>query len=323
VRATTHLLAMSGLLAAMLFAVRQAAVSRGGPGEGAAAGAMAGQHNRVQPLRIREELPAGAFLAAKAAGSAVLAQDDGAQPNQTDPATEIDRTVFEGVSDQTRSLTPRAYFHLLDVARNLTDAELDGQSQRGITFAHLATRPDNFRGQPVFLRGYVRRMTEIKPIANREGFDRLYEGWLFTDESQNHPYVIVFSQLPAGFPLGGDIVESVGFAGYFLKLWAYRSGDGDRYAPLLLGRSVTWRPRPPDTGTNLQTHGAMIAVVALLIGALVGVTWWSRRTAAALRETYVRPAPDDGPASVQTMHETVTPPAEDFLRDLEREAERS
>jgi hypothetical protein len=319
----THLLTMGVLLAAVLFAVYQSAIPRGRrPSEQMAAivalDPLAAQHNRVQPLRIREELPAGAFLAAQSGGGAAQPPGPGGEPTEPIPPTEIDRSVFDGVSDQTKSLSPRAYFHLLDVARNLPETALDADARPGITFAHLATRPDDLRGQAIALRGYVRRMTEIKPIANREGFERLYEGWLFTEESQNHPYVIVSSQLPDGFPLGGDIVESVSFTGYFLKLWAYRSGDGDRYAPLLLGRSIIWRPRPPATGTSLRTHGAMVAIVVLLIAALVAVTWWSRRTAAMLREMYVRPAPDAPPTSVPTTDDAVAPP-EEFLKDLERD----
>ena len=281
-----------------------------------------------EPLLVQEELPPGVFV-----GSAADAEPPGTGPIQTGaetqpetaaPAPEIDPSVFEGIRDKTQRIPAEAYFHLLDVARRVSTEELEEQAQRHVlTFAHFSASPELYRGQPVFLKGHVRRMTDIKPIENRAGFEKLYEGWLFTEESQDNPYVIIVSRLPDGFPLGGSIVEDVSFAGYFLKLWAYRAGDGDRYAPLLIGHRVVWHPRQAGFVPSAFTHLVIIAGVAVLIAVLFGVTWYARRTTAATRQMIASHGSPPSPEAVQSLGELAAPSTEEFLADMKQQAEQN
>lgn len=280
-----------------------------------------------KPLLVHEELPPGVFV-----GSAADAEPSGSDPIQSgiesqpeSPATppEIDPTVFEGIRDKTRRIPPEAYFHLLDLARRVPDEELEEQARRrALTFAHFSASPKLFRGQPVFLKGHLRRMTEIKPVENREGFETLYEGWLFTEESQDNPYVIIVSRLPDDFPLGGSIVEDVSFAGYFLKLWAYRAGDGDRYAPLLIGHRVVWHPRRAAFVPSASMHLGILAGVAVLIAVLFGVTWYARRTAAATRQMVASHSSRPSPEAIHSLGEMATLSTEEFLADMKRQTEQ-
>jgi hypothetical protein len=219
---------------------------------------------------------------------------------------------------------------LLDVARRQPQGEFEKRArERVVTFAHVSTTPERFRGHPVFLHGHVRRMTEIRPISNSEGIDRIYEGWLFTEESQDNPYAIIVSELPRDFPLGGNIVEDVSFAGYFLKLWAYRAGDDEakrrgtwtmRYAPLLVGHRVVWHPRPKMIAPDQTTHAVIFAMVGGLVLALIAVAWYARRSAVAIRRMYASAADRPTPGEVQAIGESAAPSTEELLATMEQQA---
>ena len=280
----------------------------------------------VNPVLVQNELPPGVFVAAARDLDPLPGnpQQDVPQrePMESTPAVaEIDPTVFEGIRDKTDMIPPRAYFHLLQIARRTPEQVLEQQAQRDLTFAHFAARPDLYRGQPVFLKGHVRRMTRLAVTANREGIEQLYEGWLFTEESQDNPYVIIVSRLPDDFPVGGNIVEDVSFAGYFLKLWAYRAGDGDRYAPLILGHRIVWHPRPAGFAPSGTTNLVILVAVALLIAILLSVGWYARRSALAIRRMHQsqssRPAPDQ----IQAIGEMAAPSVDEFLANMKRQSD--
>ncbi len=280
----------------------------------------------AKPLIVHEELPPGVFLADAQESRGGEIRPHPSSPGQKQPADDllpqIDRTVFEGIRDKTKVIPPRAYFHLLDVARRLPVDELEQQAQtEAITFVHLSKGPEQFRGKPIFLRGHLRRMTEVKVVSNREGIERLWEGWLFTEESQDNPYVIIVSRLPETFPLGGSILEEVSFAGHFLKLWAYQAGDGDRYAPLLLGHRIVWHPRPAAGSTDAKTHGIMLALVACLVAGLMVVSWWARRSLSAMRRATVAIAEPPTAENVRAMNELTGGSTDEYLAGLVKEAE--
>lgn len=279
-----------------------------------------------KPLLVQAELPPDVFVGsaedAKTPVAGLIQNDFATQSNAPTPWREIDPVVFEGIRDKTRQIPRAAYFHLLDVARRVPPEELENQARsRVLTFAHFSESPERYRGQPVFLKGHVRRMTEINPIDTREGFEKLYEGWLFTEESQDNPYVIIVSRLPEDFPLGGSIVEDVSFTGFFLKLWAYRAGDGDRYAPLLIGHRIVWHPRRAGFAPSFSVHLAILAAVVSLIAAVVGVTWYARRIAATTRQMVASHGSRPSPEAIHALGEMAAPNTEEFLADMTRQAE--
>ncbi|GAC1464048.1 MAG: hypothetical protein NVSMB9_02280 [Isosphaeraceae bacterium] len=184
-------------------------------------------------------------------------------PSRTDP----DRSAeFETVSDKTvisfRDLA--AYDKLLRKTRALSPAALAGQARRDIFFAQLLDQPREFRGVPIHLLGTVRRVLYYKSKLSRSGW--LYEAWLITSESQNHPYVCVFENVPTGFPVGTDLAERVVFNGYFLKLMRYEAGDVPRAAPLLIGH-LGWTPQvreKPGSHRSAYLFGGTVAVLILI-----------------------------------------------------------
>ena len=274
-----------------------------------------------------DEIPPGVFVTAAPELAQSSDEDDRrnsvAAGDANGTALGIDASVFEGIQDKTNVLPHRPYFHLLDVARRKTSEQLEALARRDLTFAHFWRTPELFRGEPVFLKGRLGRLTEITPVRNREGFTRLYEGWLFTGESQGNPYVIVMSEVPDEMPLGGDVREAVSFTGLFLKLWKYPSGDGVRVAPLVLGRSVTWHRPPASSAPEPRYYAASLAVVVGLICVLFFSIWWSQRTAASIRRTHDAARLESGTQNADSLKQIVGLSTEEYLTEMERDASKS
>ena len=193
---------------------------------------------------------------------------------------------LDAVEDDTRltHADSAAYYGLLDITRQFTNAQMisDGkefvrsrQTQSGLpTFVDMLRHPNEFRGQPVFLAGHVQQTLEYDAGENPYGIEKLYETWLYTDGSQTHPTVIVFLEKPAILPIGGEMVDGIRVAGFFLKTYLYPSQDNHtRRVPLILARSVTVSS-PPIFGQPVFSFGVGIGVALVGFGVLVGFTWW-------------------------------------------------
>ena len=117
------------------------------------------------------------------------------------------------------------------------------------TFVDLHRSPAAYRGQPVTLRGHMRRLIELPPGPNPFGFERLYEAWLYVDDAQQNPVVVVCSELPPGLSTGSDVlVDFVSATGYFFKRYGYSDQAGQwRFAPLILAGRLDWSPRAERT----------------------------------------------------------------------------
>ena len=114
------------------------------------------------------------------------------------------------------------------------------------------------------------------------------------NQAQGHPVCFVLTDLPAGIEPKKTLDVPVKVAGYSFKLWLYESGEQDKdnpkknvlkYAPLLIGRSLTVRKLNPDT-ENWWTEGfvpGVVGGVVLLAGAALTLGWWYRRGDRAAR----------------------------------------
>lgn len=199
--------------------------------------------------------------------------DSGNEPLRVEgppPPIETDRSLaFEGVTDKTPLglLDNAAYGKLLEQARERSPEQLAGEARRDVGFAHLWDRPEQYRGVPVHLLGAARRVLRYDSKLAKGGW--LHEVWLFTPESQSHPYVCVFEEVPKGFPIGDNLSERVVFNGYFMKLMRYQAGDTVRAAPLLVGR-IGWTERSSGgTWSIRSTAGVAIVMGCLLTLSLV------------------------------------------------------
>ncbi|HRA90080.1 MAG TPA: hypothetical protein PK992_18475, partial [Planctomycetaceae bacterium] len=109
-------------------------------------------------------------------------------------------------------------------------------------FVDVFQHPELWQGHLVTMRGHVRRVTTHEGDPGFFDGQPLHELWLYTDDSQQNPAVIVTPSLPAEFPRGADIVDSVTVTGCLFKMYVYKSQDTNRVAPLLLAGRVEWNP---------------------------------------------------------------------------------
>lgn len=127
--------------------------------------------------------------------------------------------------------------------------------------------PDRWQGRLLTVRGHVRRVTTFAGDPTIFDGQPLHELWLYPDDSQSLPMVIVTPTLPPDFPARADVIDAVTVTGCFFKMYGYRatsqlttrerhalppgsrerqmadSGQSlNRLAPLVLAGHVQWTP---------------------------------------------------------------------------------
>lgn len=145
------------------------------------------------------------------------------------------------------------------------------------TFVDMLRNSSAYQGQPVLLRGHILQTQRAAALDNPYGIETIYESSLFIDDSQGNLTTVVFLEKPEGLPIGGELVDGVEVAGYFLKLYWYPAGDQQTHkAPLILAHTVTVRP-PAVHGPLVPPR---IAYPLLLIGfvVLVAIVWSVQRS---------------------------------------------
>ncbi|MCA9014567.1 MAG: hypothetical protein KDA77_04465, partial [Planctomycetaceae bacterium] len=75
-------------------------------------------------------------------------------------------------------------------------------------FADMFKNSSRYKGRLVTLTGRVRKLIHYPAEENEYGIKTLYEAWLFTDDSQQNPTVVVCTEVPPalkdGLPTGTD-----------------------------------------------------------------------------------------------------------------------
>ncbi|GIX03464.1 MAG: hypothetical protein KatS3mg113_0470 [Planctomycetaceae bacterium] len=226
------------------------------------------------------------------------------QPASLDGGRTVNPELLRPVRDNTLGLQPEdreAYFAMLWLAQTVGRARLvqfarEYREERRAqnpqyrrlpleefpAFVDLFMHPEAYRGRPVLLRGYFRRLVKFDPGKNDLGIEQAYEGWLYTLDSQTNPAVVVFTHKPPGLPLGGDITEEVQVVGYFLKMYGYEAQDTHRRAPLILAGEVQWTPAakaPPSIVIPLWLY----LLAPVLAGLMIWLIWRSQQPHTRLR----------------------------------------
>ena len=143
-------------------------------------------------------------------------------------------------------------------------------------FVDLFQNPDAYRGKPVTLTGYTRRVRSIVADKNEHGIDTLHEIWLFTDDSQNNPVVIVCTEIPKNLPQGDQLLNGISVTGYFFKLYVYDdSGDDKRLAPMILAHRLQWNP--PTSGFPDVSPWVIYPGIIMLLSAAIAAMWYVMR----------------------------------------------
>ena len=202
----------------------------------------------------------------------------------------IDKRFLDVVKDNTvgiRRDEAEVFYWLLDHARRVPTAILERAGEREVQYINLMTEPDRFRGEPITIEGDLWRLYEFEAGKNQYGVTRIYEGWVFTGDSSNHPYRVVCTSLPVGIEPGEDLRKPVRITGYFFKREGYRSNGGVHVAPTLLARRISINPLP--NGIPLTS-----GILPYMIGAIMAI-------GLALLVTIVSFAISDGRSSRENM----------------------
>ncbi len=125
-------------------------------------------------------------------------------------------------------------------------------------FVDIFQNPEEWHGAVVSLSGHVRRVVSYTGDSEMFGSQPLHELWLFTDDSQHNPAVIITPTLPKEFPVEAEVVDRVTVTGCFFKMYVYRADTEHRIAPLILCGRVDWEPSD-DQIQSLSAEGALPA----------------------------------------------------------------
>jgi hypothetical protein len=163
-------------------------------------------------------------------------------------------------------------------------------------FKQMGDDPSTYRGQSVTLGGTLRKFREITvdPL-NDYGIETLYEGWIFAEDSQSNPTVVVFTENAAQLPEGDDLNIPVKVTGYVFKMYGYQSRDPDhplRVAPMLLAKtmqkmSIT-QPEP------FPVVWVGVAIGLLVVG-IVLFLWTSHQKDKQFRQKTLKKDQEEGP----------------------------
>lgn len=150
--------------------------------------------------------------------------------------------------------------------------------------------PDR-RGDPVTVRGVVRRVTRIavdeQPRRDQIGADHYWELFVFVPtpplsvygrEQDDYPIVCCVRALPAGFPTGDQVSEIASVSGFTFKRYGFPLNDIQRKGlrletPLLVGRAPVWNPRPTAAGLSGVLFWVFAGLSAAVGLAVIAGVW--------------------------------------------------
>ncbi len=233
---------------------------------------------------------------------------------------EVHKSLFPGVRsdyldsvrDDTvfRASESDAWFHLLELLDRTSQAKLEAASLGPVGYLQLDDQAPSYRGRLVTVSGTVRKVKLVEAPENGYDIKRYYQLWLQPLRSEPELIVVYALKLPEGFPQGDELDAEVHTTGFFFKRWAYKSQDGIRSVPLVLARTVDWRPPPPATARPPAGEQYVFVVGAAIALAVVVIAFVAARNRRAARPRDSNPValairlPDDesGDASSDRNH---------------------
>lgn len=176
-----------------------------------------------------------------------------------------------------------AYDYVVRFAKDVTLESFRKAAIERLTFADLlGPEAASHRGSVAHVEGRLKRIRDIGPTTALEadGVKNLYECWIVSEAYRGYSWCLICTELPADLTVGDQLDARVSFDAYFYKIYRFRTDDGARKAPLMIGRSLTTRPVPSLYSAETSGLEAIVAIgvtigVVLVVG--VGLIWWYRR----------------------------------------------
>ncbi|MCL4854598.1 MAG: hypothetical protein KJZ78_24825 [Bryobacteraceae bacterium] len=164
--------------------------------------------------------------------------------------TVRDDTIF-------RKAEGDAWFHLFRLLSKADPKALAKASTGTVSFRQLYQQP----------RGVSKKAAP----KNSYGIDHYYQLAIEPDGERGQLVVAYCLDLPAGFPVGDKVFERATLNGFFFKRWAYAAQDAVRTAPLVLAKTVDWKPVPPPEKHELEFHPLTVVAIAFGMFLVVAV----------------------------------------------------
>jgi hypothetical protein len=233
----------------------------------------------------------------------------------------MDVGLFDVIRETNRrGLTPEdtgAFYQMLAAVRRAAPADLYGQATVGLDIEPLLTRPEDEQGRLIAVQGTARRVQKIlvgdDAVRQRFGFDHYYQVDIFvplgdqevrlaspdqaTEEepvfTNAYPVNVCVPELPAGLPVSDDLRQEVLVAGFFFKLWAYRTEyvssfdpEQRQIGPLLIATV----PKLVSTRTTSNPLWGWIGGASFLavLAALMVAGWFYRRSDRRFQQNVLR-----------------------------------
>lgn len=163
-------------------------------------------------------------------------------------------------------------------------------------FPDIFKNSNRYKGKLVTLTGRVRKLIHYPAEKNEYGINTLYEAWLFTDDSQQNPTVVICTDVPPelkdGLPQGTDVIDHVTITGYLFKMYVYNAQDTTRVAPLILAGQLEWSPQVVDERGSLLFSQILAGSLIILIAGAAFVMWKAIQKDKQFRETHLQTSQD-------------------------------
>jgi hypothetical protein len=154
------------------------------------------------------------------------------------------------------------------------------EDNKTVTFAHLMSTPDRFRGKVIAVKGTLVMLRREDPslLAQQNGGVKdVYVGWVFGPTPRSNPFCVQFPILPEGLEPAEKMRQEVTFFGYFLATFKYDGAPHDDkptelVTPLLVGPTVVVGPKvtaPIEAATSLPLVALGVAVCFMFFLAVV------------------------------------------------------
>lgn len=192
-----------------------------------------------------------------------------------------DRIPLPNMDDKTISRAQQAAYDLYNQAvilaneTPLPNFEKSAQDVHAeyVKFPQLYNQPELHRGKVITLEGRLKRLRKYDAPApvQEKGIRFVYEGWVFGPTKDANPFCIIFTTLPGWAKEAEEMNEHVKFYGYFIQLFRYRTPQGDRNTPLLIGPAIIRTKGPIDPPPTASTSFPVQAI--LWVGGLIAVAF--------------------------------------------------